>query len=268
VWAIGNMLYRIGALMEIEDQVAWVREAGFRGIGFHAHAGAPGHWKGIDPLQTDSGDRARWRSALAGFDWREVHAPFSTEIAVRNLESALPALTNVLQFGHDVGASVVTVHAHMPDPLSRADAGAIEAAMRDLNRKAVACGLVIGLEVVDGFDTISEWSLSNVGVTLDVGHWAVWRRAGGVREPGAMGAAIRGMGKKLVHLHMHDVVGDLDHMEIGTGEVDFEDLLHALRDIAFAGGLCLEMNPDRVSPDGIRRSLAALQSRILDMQSP
>jgi len=260
------MIWRIGALLEIEDQVAWVRETGFRGVGFHAHAGVQGRWKGIDPLQTDPSDRARWRNALARFDWREVHAPFSAEIAAAGIESALPALMEVLQFAHDVGASVVTVHAHTPDLLSRADAGAIEAAMRHLNRKAVACGLVIGLEVVDAFDTISGWSLSNVGITLDVGHWLMSRRQGGVREPGAMGEAIRGIGQKLVHVHLHDVVGEEDHMEIGTGEVNLGEVLRALRDIAYPGGLCLEMNPDRVSPDGIRRSLALLQSRILDVQ--
>ena len=33
VWAVGNMLWRIGALTAIEEQVAWVREAGFRGVG-------------------------------------------------------------------------------------------------------------------------------------------------------------------------------------------------------------------------------------------
>jgi len=37
-------------------------------------------------------------------------------------------------------------------------------------------------------------------------------------------------------------------------------VLNALTEISYQGGLCLELNPDRVSPEGIRRSLAWLRN--------
>ena len=50
-------------------------------------------------------------------------------------------------------------------------------------------------------------------------------------------------------------------MEVGTGRVDWDGLLRALRRIGYDRGGCLEMNPDRVTPEGIRRSLEWLRVR-------
>ena len=42
VLKIGNMLWRIGRLLDVNRQIAWTQQAGFDGVGFHASAGAPG----------------------------------------------------------------------------------------------------------------------------------------------------------------------------------------------------------------------------------
>lgn len=128
------------------------------------------------------------------------------------------------------------------------------------NATARDMGLLLGLEVVSGFDLIRTWNLPHVGVTLDVGH--MYAEAEPQPQPlepfGSIGTVVHHVADILVHLHVHDVA-ERDHSEIGTGRVDFADLLTALREVGYTRGMCLEMNPDRVSPDGIRRSLARLR---------
>ena len=63
-----------------------------------------------------------------------------------------------------------------------------------------------------------------------------------------------------MHLHVHDVNGNTDHIEIGTGCIDFDEMTDGLKDIGYLGGMCLEMNPNQVSPEGIRRSKEYLQA--------
>jgi len=84
---------------------------------------------------------------------------------------------------------------------------------------------------------------------------------------GTIGGLVRQIGPILFHLHMHDVA-TLDHVEIGTGCVDFHDLLTSLHDIDYKKGMCLEMNPDRVSPDGIHRSMASIRTIAEELAQP
>lgn len=76
-WTIGNMLWRIGELLAIEEQIEWSRQAGFDGVGLHASPGTPGAWEGVDPQTCDSAGRRALRAQLTGFALREVHAPFA-----------------------------------------------------------------------------------------------------------------------------------------------------------------------------------------------
>lgn len=69
----------------------------------------------------------------------------------------------------------------------------------------------------------------------------------------------------LFHLHLHDNTGVLDHIEIGTGKVDWDDILKSLAAIGYRGSMVLEMNPDRVAPDRVRRSADCLRRRARDL---
>jgi len=144
------------------------------------------------------------------------------------------------------------VHAQSPSP-------EWSASMSTLDADARAKGLRIGLEIVSGFSAVQSWGLPNIGVTLDVGHLYGMNEGKHLEPFGTIGNLVRQIGPILFHLHMHDVA-TLDHVEIGTGRVDFHDLLTGLLDIGYANGMCLEMNPDRVSPDGIRRSMESLRT--------
>ena len=255
---IGMMAWRIGDLLDIGAQFGWVEAAGFDGVGFHAHAGTPGQWHGIEPDTCGAAERQRLRERLAAFTFIELHAPFALTLTPDATMPIVDGLEPVLAFAGDVGATVVTVHGS-PPPSDQVETPWLDALAR-LNTLAAEANVLIGLETTANFATIREQGLPRVGVTLDVGHMY-----SNDREPlnpfGSIGAVVRDIGQPLIHLHLHDVLDGRDHVEIGTGEVEFDDLFAALRDQGFAGTSCLELNPDAVTPDGMRRSLEQVRSR-------
>ncbi|MBN2310309.1 MAG: sugar phosphate isomerase/epimerase, partial [Candidatus Hydrogenedentes bacterium] len=120
------------------------------------------------------------------------------------------------------------------------------------------------VEFMNGFDWLRRPRRSHMGATLDVGHMYL-NDGAGYAPYGSIGALTRHLGDTLAHVHVHDYDGKLDHIEAGTARVDFDDFLLALDAIDYAGFLCLELNPDRVSPEGIRRSAAFLRVRAAEL---
>ncbi len=255
---IGMMAWRIGDLLDIHEQFNWIEDVGFDGVGFHAHVGTPGQWRGIGPDTCGPAERKRLRERLAVFTFVEIHAPFADTLTPDVTMPVVARLEPVLAFAGDVGATVVTVHAIPPAP---DQVGAPWAdALDRLDALAATRDLFVGLEVTEGFATIRDQGSPRIGVTLDVGHMYCHGRRP-LQQFGTIGAVGRELGPTLKHLHLHDVLGERDHVEIGTGQVEFDDLFAALRDQGFAGGACLELNPDAVTPDGMRRSLESVRSR-------
>ena len=258
MWPVCNMVWRIGDILPVPEQIEWCRSAGFDGVGLHASPGRPGAWEGIEPATCSAVRRREVRNLFASFRMCEVHAPFAIYLRDASLAEGVRQLDPVLDFAGDIGAKVVTVHADLPA------AGAESAdrwaeAMRAVDARAGNLGLTVGLEILWGFEMLRAWQLAHVGVTLDVGHMYIIEKGKHLAPFGTIGNAVRHVGENLVHLHMHDVA-ELDHIEIGTGRVDFRGLLDALQEVGYNRGMCLEMNPDRVSADGIRRSLAWLRT--------
>lgn len=251
---IGNMLWRIGELLDFEQQLAWTRDAGFGGVGFHAHAGVAGKWCGIEPSTCDAMERARLRREIASFAFSEIHAPFAIELRTEVLASCISALMPVLELAGDLAVGLVTVHAQLPGPDADSDSSKWLGPMQELNAAAARVQTKVALEIVSGFDVVAGWGLPNVGVNLDVGHMYLSANRQTLRDRGGIGNLIRDIGSALIHLHLHDVDGETDHIEIGTGVVAFDDIAVALSDIDYPYGVTLELNPDRVTPEGIRRS--------------
>jgi sugar phosphate isomerase/epimerase len=253
------MVWRIGDILSVPEQIEWCRDAGFDGVGVHASPGKPGLWQGIDPAVCSAAARCEVRTRLASFRLCEVHAPFAIYLRDANLAEGIRQLEPVLDFSADIGAKVVTVHADLPAAGDTANEARWTEAMRAVEARAAARGLRIGLEALWNFELVHAWHFPHVGVTLDVGHMYIIDDGKHLERFGSIGNAVLHIGTVLMHLHMHDVTV-LDHNEIGTGRVDFRGLLEALREIRYPHGMCLEMNPDRVTPDGIRRGLAWLRA--------
>lgn len=260
MWPIGFMAWRIGDILDLHEQIDWIYEAGFDALGFHASAGVPGQWEGIAPDSADDARRRRLREQVACFAMAEIHAPFSSALTSDSLSDAVESLLPVLDFAGDVGVDVVTIHAALPEDAGARLASEWRQALERLNACAVQNDLVIGMEITEGFECVATLGLSNIGVTLDVGH--MYFHEGRLLEPfGTIGGLVHSLDDTLVNLHMHDYDGTYDHIEPGTGIVDLTGVLAALGDIGYRRGMCLELNPDRVSPEGLRRSLAWMRDR-------
>ena len=258
------MAWRIGDVLDFDAQVAWVRDAGFECLSFHASPGVPGRWRGVDPTTADRAERERLRDRLSVFSACEVHAPFAMRLTRQDPLVAIERLAPIVEFAGDVGASVVTVHPEVSWEIGRKSSGAWREAMERLNAIAGKAGLVVGVETLAdcvGFGWLEEAGLENVGVTLDVGHMVL---DGGApyRSYGTIGGLVRHLGDRMVHVHVHDYDGAHDHVELGSGEVDLTDLLRSAADVGYAGMFCLELNPGRVSPAGILRSRDFLRTQM------
>jgi sugar phosphate isomerase/epimerase len=253
---IGFMAWRIGGLLDVYQQFDWILTAGFDGVGFHASQGVAGQWQGVDPVTCRGEARAHLRRVLDRCALVEVHAPFALELSLATLRPAMDGLDPVLAFAGDVGASVVTVHARLPEARSEAAADAWHGALDQLDRTAASRGTMVGLETVAGLERVRSGVFRRVGITLDVGHVTLAEGRQELEASGGIAALIHGLGGALVHLHVHDVVGRRDHVEPGTGCIDFSALGAALRATGYRHGIMLELNPDHVSPEGIQRSRA------------
>ncbi|MCE5326542.1 MAG: sugar phosphate isomerase/epimerase [Planctomycetaceae bacterium] len=254
MWPIANMVWAIGDIADPIQQVRWIRQGGFDGVAFHACAGQLPWWAGIDPAACDAAARRQWRSDLADFRLREVHAPFEIEFVQGKLPQAAAALTPIIAFAGDLGVDVVTAHAALPAEADPASQEWLDT-MGQINAAAAAAGVRIGLEILGDFAWLDRWRLPNIGVTLDVGHlFSAVGGAGGIEKIGGISGLIRRIAPHLVHLHVHDHNGQVDHIETGTGLIDFADMFCGLAAINYRYGMTLEFNPSRVTPEGMLRS--------------
>jgi sugar phosphate isomerase/epimerase len=264
MWDIGFMAWRIGDILRFDEQVAWVRDAGFRGFSFHASPGVPGRWQGVDPATADRAQRRRLRARLAAFSTVEVHAPFELRWTLGDPLAAVERLAPIVAFAGDVGASLVTVHPQAPGEVRADRSAACQEALARLDAIAAQAGVRVGVETLADFTDFRRLpgaGLENLGITLDVGH--MYLNGGAPYRPYAtIGGLVRALGDRVVHMHVHDYDGTHDHLKLGTGLVDLDDLLRAATEVHYSGAFCLELDPDRVSPDGILRSRDLLQRKI------
>ena len=257
MWPLGFMLWRIGDMLDIDQQIDWITEAGFTAISFHAHPGVPGRWRGVDPAATGTAERHRLRERLAHFAMREIHAPFKPELTPDKPSETIAALEPVLSLAEDLGAELITVHG--ATPTLDQDGGPWYAALDHLEALADTRGVRIGLELMTGFEALDHPRRPHIGVTLDIGH--MYHGGGaGYRLYGSIGDLVRSLGDLTIHIHAHDHDGRDDHIELGAGLIDYDDLMRAVVDIGYAGAFCLELNPDRVGLQGIGRSRRWLQA--------
>ncbi|MDI6884550.1 MAG: sugar phosphate isomerase/epimerase, partial [Hadesarchaea archaeon] len=80
-------------------------------------------------------------------------------------------------------------------------------------------------EIVDGREEL--------GITLDIGHAYRREKAAGIENPEQdLAEAIKRLGKKITHVHLHDNHGERDeHLVPGQGSIDYEQIVSALKAI-------------------------------------
>ncbi len=96
--------------------------------------------------------------------------------------------------------------------------------------------------LLDALDT------PTLGHCFDVGHWRLFGKV-------SLEQWFASLGPRLVHLHLHDNLGDRDaHLAVGEGSIDFKKLFHLLGDLPGAPSLTLEAHDQPT----LVRSLAAV----------
>lgn len=277
-WNVGVMLWRIGDLLALDAQIDWLLDNQFDAVAFHAAAGNPPEWVGVDPATADAAARKRLRQRLDPFRGREVHAPFRLTVTAEDGLQIVDELAPVLQFSAEVGAEVVTVHAVTPGgsfEQHMIDQGRLDPSVRQppqvqrdeqyltalmaLNAHARELGIVAALELHDGFDYVNRIGHSHLAINLDVGHMFHGRW----HEPfGGFQQLVKHIGPNLTHCHIHDTTSAVDHLEIGTGIVDFEMVMQSFAAVNYPGFFIIEPNPNRVTPEGIVRGRDVLRQKM------
>jgi sugar phosphate isomerase/epimerase len=154
------------------------------------------------------------------------------------------------------------MHLDEPAPPSSGAREALLPTLGRLEQTAAACDVRIGLELTRDYDLAQRDETPNVGLTLDVGHVS-FDAGAGYREFGSLAGLVHHIGRRLFHVHMHDFDGTLDHLPLGAGDLDAPALIEALRGIDYEGVLCLELNPDRASPEQLLASRDRLEALLI-----
>lgn len=269
------------------DRMRWAADHGFQALDLSCYPWPPVY--GSLSARTLSKEQRRdLVDATRSFKRIDLHAPFidfnlvSPNPAIRDL--SFHEIRAAMELGSELGANTITVHtgrAHaMMSPEEEREH--VVAGLERLVEEATKLGVVVGVEVADyfgpveRFDLLERFPVTAIGVTLDVGHiamtgdrWCDPRRfppdvAARLAQPGfapfgTIGGFIRYLGQRLVHVHIHDFAQGVDHLPIGEGQLDFNDLFAALRDTGYRGALSLEINIHRPLSDTLA-SKAKLES--------
>lgn len=272
---IGKMAWRIGEIVDLFGQIAWIRDNGFEEVCFHTSPGEEGVWQGFCPFDRSESEVERLREAVSPFQAVDIHGPFvpfDTFLAARNprvLEACLAEIEASITLAGRIGAETVTVHADVTSSMNGRPAARrmILDSLTRLGRHAAGSDVRIAAELTADYGIVRETGLPNVGLTIDLGHLSV---GGGApyRDYGSIGGLIRAFPERIFMVHAHDYDGHHDHLEIGTGQIDFREVCAALRDIGYAGSLCLEISPDRNRPEGMLRSRDRLRAILDALRTP
>jgi sugar phosphate isomerase/epimerase len=259
----------------LEDAVDILAELGYRGLALTAD------FHTIDPLADRWVDRARrldrklrkarMRVAIetgARFiiDARRKHQPTLLDPDRHAALDRLYFLEACVRLGAALEADVVSFWSGTaPDnsPPRIHMARLVEACLR-LSDFAGDRGLRLAFEpepgmFIDSMDKFAELhgkvNRRNFGLTLDVGHVVCMGEA-------PVGAHIRKWQEWLWNVHIEDMKkGAHDHLMFGEGEVDFAEVMTALREVGYRRGVYVELS--RHSHDAVemaRKSMAFLKA--------
>lgn len=264
---VGSMIWRIGDVVDFWEQIDWLAEHGFEGVAFHTAPTFGGDWASFDVREATEEDRSRLREQVQRFHSVTIHAEsFNYDIILESPNehvraASVRAVEDTVILAAEIDATTVTVH--RGNSSARAEEEADEAfarSVKELSEMAADYGVTVGFEIEEAFGIVVE-AEGPIGITLDTGHVAVARQKTGSAYPDVPKLAEL-LGKSIIHTHFHDFDGDHDHIPIGHGRIDFEGTVSALAHAGYRGMLCLELNPDRSSPEEQLESKRRLEELI------
>ncbi len=252
--------------MDIWSWMELAQELGLGGVELRADPGIA-HPDELSPF-----DRQRLRKLSSDGLKLSLHMPIhgvSLTWPVRSVAAAsLGEVIRSLELAAEIGADVVIIHPgrlpeeYLPFPkwLERS---------RDLLRFA------LGLLLPRAEKLQVKIALENLGNGRDRGlvqtaeeHLAILSEFPGLWAcfdlghlhtlGGSPGEYIRALSSRLIHVHLHDNLGDWDaHLPLGEGNAPWRETLATLEENRFSGRIILEI-PD---PSGLRLSVQKILSR-------
>ncbi|CAG7606488.1 sugar phosphate isomerase/epimerase family protein [Actinacidiphila bryophytorum] len=193
-------------------------------------------------------------------DPRHKHAPtlLDDEPALR-----LDFLRRAVRIGADLGAEAVSFWAGIR-PSDVPEAAAWDRLVRgcaEITAAADAAGVLLGFEPEPGMlvQTIDDWFTLQgrlgapdcFGLTLDIGHCRCI-------EPWPVAECVAKAGPHLVNVQIDDMRRDVhEHLEFGTGEVDFPAALGALAATGYGGLTAVELPRHSHAAPGVAASSLA-----------
>jgi sugar phosphate isomerase/epimerase len=179
----------------------------------------------------------------------------------------LDFLRLAVRIGADLGAEAVSFWAGVrPSTVDQTSAWRrLVAGCGEVLSAAAAAEVMLGFEPEPGMlvQTIDEWERLRAdlgapvhfGLTLDIGHCQCL-------EPQPVADCVRRVAGMLVNVQIDDMRrGVHEHLEFGTGEIDFPSVLRALDDAGYGGLVAVELpRHSHAAPAVARESLAFLRT--------
>jgi sugar phosphate isomerase/epimerase len=182
-------------------------------------------------------------------------------------ERRVEFLRRAVAVSADLGAQAVSFWAGVrPPALDPATAwGRLVAGCAEVVSAADRAGVVLGFEPepgmlvedLDGYGRLAAalGHPATLGLTLDIGHCRCL-------EPYPVPECVRRAGDRLVNVQIDDMRrGTHEHLEFGSGEIDFPPVLAALQEVGYRGLVAVELPRHSHDAPGVaRRSLQFLRA--------
>jgi sugar phosphate isomerase/epimerase len=171
------------------------------------------------------------------------------------------------KLGQELGLTLLTTHAGFLPPSSHEDYGKLLARIGEISAALAPMGITLALET--GQETAAELLQflndvpgGKVAVNFDPANLILY----GTGDPIE---AIHILGRHIRHVHIKDAIpAEKPGLEwgkevaIGTGQVDFDEMLLALREIGYAGPLVIECELAE-KLDVVRSAIATLRRLVI-----
>jgi sugar phosphate isomerase/epimerase len=254
------------------DALTIIADLGYQGVALtldhhHLDPYAPGLARRVDEV---AGQLSRLGLAVVVetgarylLDPRRKHAPTLLD---GDSDIRLDFLRRAVRIGADLGAEAVSLWSGVkPSTVDESTAWVrLVKGCTELVAAADAAGMPLGFEPEPGMlvGTIADWQRlraaldapERFGLTLDIGHCRCV-------EPIAADACVTEVAEHLVNVQIDDMRrGVHEHLEFGTGEVDFPPVLRALTDGGYRGLVAVELpRHSHAAPTVAAQSIAFLR---------
>ncbi|MDD5598324.1 MAG: sugar phosphate isomerase/epimerase [Victivallaceae bacterium] len=261
------------------EQIEWISSNGFDTVEIEC-CPSPSYANGVWARKISKKSLGKLKKATGGFRKVSFHAPYhffdvnliSPNPLIRKI--SVEEIVCVMDLANELSGGIITVHSGLRNfGITDAEVDKyLEESLSVINSEARKRKIDIGVEVADyflcpkRFEVIENLKLTNVGITLDIGHLCFPQKElssqPGFTQYGSIENVIKRYASKIVHVHLHDFdfSRNKDHLPLGAGNLNIKSIIAALQDINYTAAVLMEFSIE-VPLAGIiagRKYLAAL----------